>query len=90
MIHPETLAKKFSARLRKVLTPAQVSEAFSRNATETNPGVCHSHDFCDANEVMAQAVLDCGMDYDFLEQHPQVVDAAWKIAKESGFLCEAE
>jgi hypothetical protein len=26
-----------------------------RNERETDPGICHSHDFCDANEVMLEA-----------------------------------
>jgi hypothetical protein len=85
MIHAETLALKFAARVRENLSVAEIAQANELNRRETQPGVCHTHDFIDANELMMEAVLDCGMDYDFLEQHAGVVDEAWQIAREGGF-----
>jgi hypothetical protein len=46
------LAKEFSAELRRTLTADEMDEVNRLNADEANPGVCHSHDFCDANQVM--------------------------------------
>ncbi len=51
------LARAFSKRLRRVLTPAEMREVIERNKSAP-PGVCASHDFCDANEVMADAFKD--------------------------------
>ena len=52
------LAQAFSARLRTVLTADEMTEVIARNRTETSPNVCHSHDFCDANEVMLDALAE--------------------------------
>lgn len=52
---PEQLARTFSAHLLAAVGPADLAEAARRNATETDPGTCHSHDFCDANVMMAAA-----------------------------------
>ncbi|MBY0466249.1 MAG: hypothetical protein K2W33_15030 [Burkholderiales bacterium] len=37
-------------------TPGAMAEVALRNSIETNPAICHSHDFCDANVVMAKVV----------------------------------
>lgn len=57
------------------------------NAKETNKSICHSHDFCDANEAMIQAWqsltsldLDCGDD-----GHAELMNKAWDISKSAGF-----
>jgi hypothetical protein len=49
------IAFQFSMGLRKALSPDQITVINARNAAESNPSVCHSHDFCDANEVMDDA-----------------------------------
>lgn len=50
------LAYKFSALLREELGD-EIEEVIARNQNEANPSVCHSHDFTDANEIMAAAFL---------------------------------
>lgn len=47
----EILARAFSAELRKEIGDDNLAMANTRN-TVAAPGVCHSHDFCDANMVM--------------------------------------
>lgn len=56
----------------------------ARNKTETM--VCHSHDYCDANEAMAEAYRrqDVYSDTDD-ECPPDLWGAAWAIAKARGF-----
>jgi hypothetical protein len=50
------LASAFATRLRNVISPADWKEMQRLNATpEYGGGVCASHDFCDANDVMAAA-----------------------------------
>lgn len=48
-------AALFVAGLREELTAAEFNAMRERNALETYKDVCHSHDFCDANMVMAAA-----------------------------------
>ena len=58
----ETLAHEFSEGLRRYLSPAQMREVVERNRLEMTLGVCHSHDFCDANMVLYEAFLRHGLD----------------------------
>lgn len=53
-----------------------------RNAKEKIPEVCHSHDFCDANEAMNSALQDCGFN---VSKEFEEADAAMLAnAKETG------
>lgn len=58
----DTLALEFSQDLHASLGPEQMREVVERNRAETAPGVCHSHDFCDANMVIYAVFLRHGMD----------------------------
>lgn len=83
----ETLALRFATLLQEVLGEAVVAQIDGRNAAEKNPGVCHSHDFCDANEVMLQAMRNSGMDSEAPSDHTvwSIVDQAWTKARLAGF-----
>lgn len=48
----EALALEFSQGLHSYLTEEQLAEVVRLNLAETSPGICHSHDFCDANMVL--------------------------------------
>lgn len=54
-VEPDRLAAEFCKCLRAELGPVKMIKVIKRNQKETSPGVCHSHDFCDANMVMDQA-----------------------------------
>lgn len=56
---------------------------FLLNDQEADPRICHSHDYCDANVVMAQAFSEVfGFDVDSQnEGHADVWNAAWDLAK---------
>ena len=57
----ETLALEFSQRLRNYLTEEQMVDVVRRNLAETSPGICHSHDFCDANMFLYDVFMKYGM-----------------------------
>jgi hypothetical protein len=57
------LAEKFTELLRATLTDAEWLELIDANANETNASVCHSHDYCDANQVMLDAISALKIDY---------------------------
>jgi len=82
-----SLANEFSKCLRSVLTPSQIREAVKRNKVETHPSVCHTADFCDANDVMMTALSNVGFaGFDAEnENHAEIWGAAWSRAKENGF-----
>ena len=49
------IADKFDAVLRTWLTAEDYEKMCAENRKETDPNICHSHDFCDANVAMSQA-----------------------------------
>ena len=51
----EQAAARFVDGLRAALGAENFARMQRLNADETAAGVCHSHDFVDANEVMAAA-----------------------------------
>ncbi len=79
------LALFFTQELAKEIGAAKFKRVAALNATETNPGVCHSHDFCDANEVMAAAFIAAGFAHPADDMADTNVcdmwEAAWKIAR---------
>lgn len=57
------IAANFASQMRAFLGPTQVQAVADLNAVEENTNICHSHDFCDANELMAAAFrAECGRD----------------------------
>lgn len=56
-VNPADLAALFVTNLRSYIHGAAWHEMKRLNSTETHPHVCHSHDFCDANEPMYAALI---------------------------------
>jgi hypothetical protein len=89
------LAAEFCHQLRKALSADQMQQVVQRNAEETNPSVCHSHDFCDANALMNTVFYQIlGYDANDTQKAGYVTmsepswklwSEAWDLAKKSGF-----
>ena len=97
------LSLEFSKIIREWLTPEELVKVNKLN--RTNPealsgSICHTHDFCDANQAMIDAMELCGIewifapetrdpDYDNVSQSKdrqgQMIDRAWNLAKANGF-----
>jgi hypothetical protein len=85
---PHALAQEFVTRLKNCLTEDEILAIRRRNAKNEYNNCCASHDFIDANEVMADAfkhVIGHEMDAE-REFHTEASDtalwnAAWDIAK---------
>jgi hypothetical protein len=75
------LAHAFIVELRKALTAGQFAAVVRRNKNSNDPGCCHSHDFCDANMVMAGAMESIGLNFDFTNEDSALWNAAWDHAK---------
>ena len=72
----ETLALEFIQGLHAYLTPEQMSQVVERNRNETDPNMCHSHDFSDANMFLHEAFIAYGMDV--------AMRAAWNVTATCG------
>ncbi len=53
----EALALAFGNRLVNEIGMENLKIAAQRNESDTDEGVCHSHDFCDANMLMFDAFV---------------------------------
>lgn len=87
----EQVAAKFSEILRGWLTPEQMEQVVERNRAEKSPGVCHSHDFCDANMAMLGAFEALGVPDPDVDD-PAVLKLwsdAWDIAFKNEFAAPA-
>ena len=85
------LAKRFAEKVQATYTNEEMVEVIKLNAEETNPDVCHTHDFYDANELMLIAYLevhclplDSDIDFSSVELADEW-NLAWNIAKAANF-----
>ena len=78
----------FACLLLAEIGRAKLAEVIRRNGIDRDPRVCHSHDFCDANMVMADALLDAASIVDFDaddDEQAALWNRAWFYARERGF-----
>lgn len=84
----QTIADAFRRAIAEDLGTDIAAEIDERNATpEYADGCCATHDFCDANMVMAEAfeaVTGRGPDVSSAED-TNLWNAAWDIARTQGF-----
>jgi hypothetical protein len=81
----EKLAKKFSQLLIDEIGRFKVCRVNKRNSRETNKHICHSHDFCDANQVMIDASGLSNAELDNIENLWEHFSEAWSLAKQNQF-----
>jgi len=76
------VAAAFLAGLREDIGPARFRAVVLLNRKEKHPGICHSHDFCDANMTMLAACEKVvGPRFDNTEdEHAALWNAAWALA----------
>jgi len=85
----KSIAAAFSRILRDTLTKDEMDEVIERNRSLINTSSCASHDFCDANELMAEAFTEIGIDFDIDNDEQRLLwNAAWDIALRSDFATE--
>jgi hypothetical protein len=85
---PTADALEFSQELRDCLSPEQMAEVVECNRIETIRGVCHSHDFCDANMVLYAVFMRHDVDpvsEDGMERHGALWHQAWNLAESRAF-----
>lgn len=78
----KTLADKFLENLLEDVGAEKYREIRRRNIAQTDVGICHSHDFLDANMTMASAfesVMNCEVDLDN-GGHTRLWNDAWNLA----------
>ncbi len=81
------LAAEFSRLLVNQIGDENWQRVIELNESEANPAICHSHDYCDANQVMLDACESLGISVDnpLADEFVAITDAAWSIAKSNDF-----
>lgn len=93
---PRIVAEQFLFELALEIGADNYFTVRQRNIAETEDGICHSHDFCDANMVMDAAMRALGIDPlpEDEDGMPEWVNElwnnSWDIAKESMRLRNSE
>lgn len=83
------IAVAFSELITDTLTTSELSMVIARNAEESIPEVCHSHDFCDANVVMEKAFKRHRLEMDPTNEPLATLwSQAWNLAKKADFTVE--
>lgn len=104
----EELARAFSIKLKEELGVTKVEEIVNANELENlnNPGdassICHSHDACDANQIMLDAfqkiysrppffIIDNkDISEELRDQDTKIIDDAWTMASVKKFYLPAD
>ncbi len=82
----ELLSKEFSKLLVEDLGLILVRKINRLNKSEVVPGVCHTHDFCDANMTMEAAAKKIGLTLESSSRrHSEIWNDAWSLAAKNGF-----
>lgn len=87
----QVIARQFCVLLREYLGDEKVNVAAALNDAEKDSGVCHTHDFCDANMVMDEAFRKIGRPIKEVPPDDATTDlwnGAWGMAKAAGFVPE--
>lgn len=82
--HPtvDDLAKQFSGLLLKEIGVENLRKVIELNAIINDDDICSSNDFCDANQVMLNAMQALGLEPD---DRNTLIDDAWTMAKAHRF-----
>jgi len=84
----KAIAEAFAGILKEWLSDDEFAEMKAANKAEQDDGVCHSHDYCDANMAMLGALIKAGAitqdqadadDFDIMD-HSNLWNAAWAYA----------
>ena len=84
----EDVAKAFVAQLQKDISADEFAQVVALQKSNPIEGVCHSHDFCDANMTMDAALESLGVqalpdtDEGMSDEVSALWNASWDKAKE--------
>lgn len=82
-IDVEQLSEKFCLILNEWLSEEEITEINRRNESPPFENCCATHDFCDPNQAMADALESVGFRYE--TEYNDLINAAWKIASNRKF-----
>jgi hypothetical protein len=83
----QELAEAFCRVINEWLDAETLAEVNRRNALPEYEGCCATHDFCDPNQAMLDALAEFGIEFEGSHQQEllRLMNEAWTIAREGGF-----
>lgn len=84
----EDLSREFSKAINEWLSKEEIDEVNIRNEEhlKLNDGICATHDFCDANMAMVQALNDLDIIWEMNDEvQGKIIDQAWVLSKKNKF-----
>lgn len=86
----EALAVQFIEELRETISADDMDKVNARNVTPDYFKCCATHDFCDANQCMIDALEHFGLSFDTQsEAQIDLINSAWNLAKACEFNAES-
>lgn len=82
------LANRFCETLHAWLGKKKMAQVVKLNKRERSKGICHSHDFCDANQAMLDAAAELGIEIGDAGENAKQTKiwvGAWNLAKDREF-----
>lgn len=95
------IAKKFAAVLRACTSDEGMEYIVEQNRVYNDDNVCASHDLCDANVAMMEAIERCGLGVQRLDEpfvgengdampYYELMLRAWNVAKKNDFFVSSK
>lgn len=84
----QAIAREFSRLLTQYLGKGTMRQLIRKNKTAEYKGFCASHDYCDSNVFMIEAICNhLGLDPDSIDlsEYSEVMNQSWDMAKDNGF-----
>ncbi|WP_146124280.1 hypothetical protein [Burkholderia multivorans] len=78
------MAQLFSKKLVESHRAEQMMDIIISNRQEENEGVCHSHDYCDANMLMLEVFEENNLSMEDAKNY-QLWNEVWDLAKKNEF-----
>jgi hypothetical protein len=91
-ITSDQLAESFANTIKEWLDPEEMEKVIARNEINIreNNGCCATHDFCDANMAMVEALSKHSLIWEMADEvQQQLINEAWNKAKQNKFWYEA-
>lgn len=83
---PKEVANTFIAVLCAWLTSEEMQLIKEKQKNSTDPAVCYTHDYCDANLAMDQALNLHGIEVNIQsDAHVNLMNNSWSLAKKHNF-----
>jgi len=83
----QKISNAFNNKMREWLDDDEFNSLIKKTKSQTDPNVCHTHDYCDANVIMDECFVEIlGREHDCASQtDADIWNDAWTLSKQNLF-----